>query len=196
MGTRYFHSREPKDSRIKWEKVPKEQSSAILKKINDDSKLSPIAVIFMMGSIGFIIMLSVFIFTLEPNDRPPIWFSAFFLLFCLFFLSILIIPIVQPYLFPIKNKDLWVFYAKCSDVSLYSAGSDRSHYCAYFQQGGIHIALKITGYECREKIPVGKKYMFYKFNDRTKNPFRAIPVEENETDKEQDQIEDTRDFNS
>ena len=186
MGTRYFSATEKEDSRIKWEKADSVTAGKLALAINKYSsglvtaKVARILVFF--PAVIWLILLVLYITLLAEHILQSGISSelVFYLVFgaAIVFLGILLLTRYirfRPYLYPEKQPDIWIFRAKCSDAGTHGMGSDMSYH-AYFQKGGGHIAIRITGYEYKLN-PTGKEYLFFKFNDRTGNRWAAIPAE-------------------
>lgn len=175
MATRHFSRREEKDSRIKWEKVDSTMVPILLSAINQKSKPSIIGMVFAIIPFSFVAMFIAFYFLILKKENPSLLFSLFYLIVCVILLIIFSLVFIKPFLFPIKKQDIWIFHAKCTDVTFYRPNNN--HYFAFFQQGGDHISIRITAHECKNKLPVGKEYIFYKFNNKRGNLWKAITAE-------------------
>lgn len=84
----------------------------------------------------------------------------------------------RPYLYPERQAVIWIYRTTCCGRKL-SGGRYTSHslgYYAYFNSKGGQIHIPISQ-EVYDSNPVGKKYIFYKFNNRTGNRWAAIPEE-------------------
>lgn len=175
MGTRHFYATERKDSRIKWDKADPDMAQRLLDAINRQLKPTVVVRFFAIIPFSGVAMFLAYYFLILLKENPPLLFSFVYLAICGAFLVFLFLAFIKPFLFPIKRRDIWTFHAKCTDVSFYNPSRD--HYFAYFQKGGGHISLKITADECKKRLPVGKEYIFYKFNNRTGNRWCAIPAD-------------------
>jgi|GEM_PF-1659267 len=188
MGTRYFSRVEAKDSRIKWEKADAATCDKLLAVIRNDvsgfARCTVFAPIFV--PIG---LLALFLFA-AVRVTPPLVFSVSYVCGGVAFFLLLLVNRIRelPYLYPEKQRNIWIFRAKCADITAFSRArqysSDGSftesfdrflqnHAC--FQKGGMHIAIPLPEGECGSDL-VGKEYVFYKFNERRGNRWVAVPA--------------------
>ena len=183
MGTRYFSRVEEKGSRIKWEKADPVICEKLRTAIRHDVSGFERSTVFIPVVIP-IGLVAIFLFAAVKMD-PPIWFSVPYISAgVLFFLFLLMNRMkALPYLYPEKQQSIWIFRAKCSNVTAFhmsrnsfdgsfSEEIDRflqNHAC--FQRGGVHISIPLRD---RESSPVGKEYIFYKFNVRCGNRWAAV----------------------
>lgn len=191
MGTRIFNRGEQPDSRIKWEVADSITTKKLCEAIRKKNYGKIGRVIVYLPFVFLVTIFCMFLFVLvsnfiqlqnEGSQSEWIFVICFATVSLLGFLVFFIFLVRNyrktiPYLYPEKQKNIWIFSATCSDVTPYYVSGDTEHYSAYFQKGGIFIAIRITGYECKNKIPVGKEYLFYKFNDNTGNQWAAISKE-------------------
>ncbi|MFV0400584.1 MAG: hypothetical protein ACK5LX_08195 [Oscillospiraceae bacterium] len=180
MGTRYFSAVEKKDSRIKWATADALTAQKLAAAINKTShglvtaKAARIVVFFpavllLSFLVGYIILVQ--------GSPTPLAFSILFILAVLFFSAHFLIGYIKfrPYLYPERQPGIWIFRAKCSDIA--TRGAHNEYHYAFFDKGGGHIQIKISR-RVYDSNPVGKVYIFYKFNDRPGNRWAAIAAEE------------------
>lgn len=191
MGTRIFNGSELPDSRIKWEVADPITTKKLCEAIRKKNYGKVGRVIVYLPFVVLVTIFCMFLFVLVLNfirlqnegSKSEWLFVICFATVSLLFFLLLFVFLVRnhrkeiPYLYPEKQKNIWVFSATCSDVTPYHLSGNKEHYSAYFQKGGIFIAVRITGYECKNKTPVGKEYLFYKFNSNTGNQWTAISKE-------------------
>lgn len=170
MGTRSIVFYEPKDSRIKWEKADDDLAKKIISASNYNLNKFNRILIFRIFPAFFTLLCGAFFSLIMLKSGIPIW--AIICILALFLLVSFKVFYSESFLSN-KKREVWVFKAKCTDVSVYMPGKN-SYDSAYFQKGGIFIGIHITAYECSNKIPCEKMYIFYKFNDKKGNIFRAV----------------------
>lgn len=180
-----YTSKEEKDSNIEWEKLNSQMVPKLLMVINKKLKPEPVEIVFGFFILFFVLNFIAFYIMLIITEKPPVYFSFLFLGICFSFIVILFLAFVKPFIFPIKKSDIWIFRSKCTSVSIYHSGTNSRPY-AYFNIGKEkNIMIKIKRIESIKKEPVGKEYIFYKFNDRKKSPWRAVSLKEfNQAEKE------------
>ena len=182
MRMRHLGEVEEKNSRIKWEKadpVTKQKLSAAINKYSFDSvPIKVVRVLVFTPSLFILVPLIIFLSQIKNSDTPlvvSIIVYASLAFFAIVFLNIYIK--FRPYLYPERQPDIWIFQAKCDGryacVGRNGEDFEREVYFANFQKAGGRMRIKISEHEY-ESNPIGKKYIFYKFNDRCGNRWAAI----------------------
>lgn len=186
MGTRHFYPVEEKNSRIQWEKADPDTAQKLVSAINKNShgivsaKIARV-VVFFPGVI-LLVLLAGYLNLIKNNYARLVFdielffyilYGALIVFFSVFMLRRYIK--FRPYLYPEKQPDIWIFRAKCGDISRSGMRSDETYY-ANFQKGGGHICIRIQWFEYKAN-PTGKEYIFYKFNDHTGNRWAAIAAD-------------------
>lgn len=143
VGTRYFSPVEEKDSRIQWEQADVKTARKLALAVNKyahgiaSSKVGRI-IVFLPGVILFVILIG-YLYLLKSNYARLVFDveGVFYILFALsivFFAIFLLGQYIRfrHYLYPERQPCIWIFYAKCYEVSTMGVGSDERYY-AHFQ---------------------------------------------------------------
>lgn len=189
MGTRNFSQVEEQDSRIKWKKADPataQKLAAAIPAYNGREALvkTPAKLVVYLSTAILLVLLAVVLITAKDSDRPLVILipGVASILFVAVFLLARYRK-AKSYLSPEKQAGIWIFRAKCSDMPDFGAfDRDRRYYPIHFQKGGAHICIYITAWEYKQykagKMAfIGKEFVFYKFNDKTGNPWKAVPAE-------------------
>jgi hypothetical protein len=180
MGTRHFTHVEPKDSRIKWTKADPDMVRKIAAAMERNAGIVPLSTgrKIIIPILFLPLTMLYFFHMVTKNTEAPLWFSVPYIAAAILFFALFIGRYVKniPYMYPEKRSDIWIFQAKCQEIS---TDYDRDHFFASFNKGGGFIQIRISHQEY-DLNPVGKTYIFYKFNDKFGNPWNAILEEKME----------------
>ena len=168
---------EPKDSRIVWEKADPGTAERLRAAIRRSSAFGhPLGRILTLPLLLFPLFFLAFYF-LGLKDEAPLAFSVVFITVPLIFIGVFIYGYLEqvPSLHQRQHPEIWTFGAKCVTIRNY-APSHRDECIAEFHKGGKKIYLRLYGDEYKFE-PVGKEYIFYKFNEQRGNRWRAVRAE-------------------
>jgi len=166
---------EPKDSRIEWEKLDSDTTRRLLAAIRKDNALgTPIGRIIVTAIFFFPISMLVFLIREFSSTNTPFLLTIPFLAPLIIIITIFIIGYLQqiPWIHEKIHPNIWVFHSKCNTIRNYNP-SHHNNCIAEFHKRGKKIYLHLLGDEYKSD-PVGKDYIFYKFNNRTGNYWKAI----------------------
>ena len=173
---------EPKTSRIQWEKADPALRQQVVTFLHHSSGILPLRIariiILLPGCVPFLLAaLCLYIANTSREPIPP-WIVGIYLTCCAAgFLGLLYKYLRHvPYMYPEKQPDVWFFRAKCHARHITSRhGSDHygDYYFADFHKAGIPIHVETTHQNYQDN-PAGKTFVFFKFNDRTGNPWSAF----------------------
>jgi len=172
---------EPKTSRIQWEKADPALWQQAVTHLYQNSGIFPLRiariVILLPMCVPFL-LAALCLYVANTSDAPvPPWVLALYLSCCLAgFIGLLYAHLRRlPYMYPEKYPDVWFFRTKCH--ARRTSGAHDNYYFADFHKAGCSIHIEITHQNYKDN-PVGKTFVFFKFNDRTGNLWAAFQDED------------------
>jgi len=164
---------EGKNSRIEWEKADTVFAEKLRAAIRRDSAFGTLFGRIVVGAMVLFPLLFVVFFLVELRKSAPFYFAIPFLSVPGFFIGIFLFGALMqvPFLHRKVYPNIWIFHSKC--VQYTRTNSPRGVDTAAFHKSGqkIYVALHGEGYKFD---PVGKDYIFYKFNDRRGNRWQVV----------------------
>lgn len=181
---RIFKDGKEENNNIEWEKADDITTAKLTIAIKKYNGFPPATIANTMFLIPTVFLLCVLVATavealkIPVSESFPLYIIGVFLPGLI--LSALFINYVKikPYLYPEKQSTIWIYRTKCfrRETSDRRYTVSPSGYFALFNSKGgqIHIAISQNEYDSN---PVGKQYIFYKFNDRIGNPWKVIAAD-------------------
>ena len=165
---------EGKGSRIVWEKADAAMTESILAAIRESTALSNALGRFIFAGVFMFPLSMLIFFFVELSKDAPIGFAVIFVGGLLLILGLMVWGILEqiPAFQRKVHPEIWYFYSKCVIVRK----NQNRDQIGEFHKGGGKIYLRLW-HDQRAESPVGKDYIFYKFNDRRGNRWRVVPAE-------------------
>lgn len=170
-----FSMVEEENSPIQWKKADESLSNAVVSAINYHLPL-PIRVLLFIVMPLLVVMgiLAFFTAAIINVGLHPILGLLILLAVLGIALKIFINPFYISSIFK-KKFDIWVCYSPCIET-MKIGPPDKTRYYAVFKIDAENVLIKITYREFHNQ-PVGKEYIFYKMNENTGNPWKAVQVD-------------------
>ena len=172
---------EKDDSQIKWEKADPttaEKLRAVSRRQSMHGGVWGWVIISLFGIISVRLFLFLFF-----ELKAPLYFAVPVMTVSLIFIGIFLFSVLMqnPGLHRKMYPNVWIFHSKCGSIINYIP-SQRSigTGMGVFHKGGQKIYLDVSG-DGYKSDPVGKDYIFYKFNERRGNAWQAVQADKLDT---------------
>lgn len=171
---------EPAHSQIEWGRPDLTTEKALISKLYNKNKKSRVLVNIVMVLITiFLVFTIVYCLFQVSKDIGSIFFYMFGIVPASIILGALWYQYMKgrPYMYPEKQTEIFIFRSKCFQIGTSSRTTTSSKtnrgYYAFFNSKAGKISMLIP-YKEYVSNPVGKEYIFYKFNNKTGNKWMNI----------------------